>query len=297
MDSPSYVSENCSHSQSIVFLSRYERIKFELTIPPTARQFLQAHSVAYPAKLLPGYPMPELVPTTSQNGPFFMMNQQPQPTITPVVLIPQQSAPASVDSYEVNNLIMSSQQKPQSLMTSDQLNRKVDQQIKQHWFLLGERQPPSPAPSSSISFTSTSSSHHHHHHPHHHHHHHQHNHSHSNSSSPNSLTMKRKNVSFDDASSIRRYSVDDLDLNRQSTPLKSCLKSSTSTPIDDRQSPIDDVVRHTQTQTNPTNERTRPRSAVVTNDVYRTSSVPAPIEHWHNRQLKSAPGKMNETLI
>ena len=33
---------------------------------------------------------------------------------------------------------MASQQQPQSLMTSDELNRRVDQQIKQHCFLLGE---------------------------------------------------------------------------------------------------------------------------------------------------------------
>ncbi|CAF4485325.1 unnamed protein product, partial [Rotaria magnacalcarata] len=71
---------------------------------------------------------------------FFIPTQQ-QPTIAPVVLVPQQSAPVSVNSYEVNNLIMSSQQKPQSLMTSNELNRKVDQQIQQHWFLLGERSP------------------------------------------------------------------------------------------------------------------------------------------------------------
>ena len=250
--------------------------------------------MAYPAKLLPGYPMPEPSPVASQNWPFFLANQQqPQPTVTPVVLVPQQTVSASVDSHEVNNLIMSSQQKPQSLMTSDELNRKVDQQIKQHWFLLGE-QPAlaSPATSSSISFTSNPSLHHHHHHPHHHHH------SHSTSSSPNSSTIRRKNVSFDDSSSIRRYSVDDLDLNRQSpTPLKSCLKSSIGILDDDRQSPID-VTRHTQTQTNPTNERTRPPSAVAASDVYRPSSVPAPIEHWHQRQLKSAPpGKMKGILI
>lgn len=262
---------------------RYERIKFELTIPPTARQFLQTHSVAYPAKLLPGYPMPEPTPVASQNWPFFHANQQqPQPTVTPVVLVPQQTVSASVDSHQVNNLIMSSQQKPQSLMTSDELNRKVDQQIKQHWFLLGERPAlSSPATSSSISFASNPSLHHHHHH------------SHSTSSSPSSSMIRRKNVSFDNSSSIRRYSVDDLDLNRQSpTPLKSCLKSSNGTLDDGRYSPIN-TMQHIQTQTNLTNERARPQSAVTTSDVYRPSSVPAPIEHWHQRQLKSAPGKIN----
>jgi hypothetical protein len=223
--------------------------------------------------------MPEPPPANSDNWPFFISNQQPQPTITPVVLVPHQTAPASVDSYEVNNLIMSSQQKPQSLMTSDELNRKVDQQIKQHWFLLGERQPsPSPIPSSSISFTSIP--------PHHHHHHH----SHSTSSSPNSSTIKKKNVCFNDTSSIRRYSVDDLDINRGSTPLKSCLKSSITISNDGRYSPTD-VGHSVQTQTIHTSQRARPKSAVVTNDAYQSSSVPIPIEHWHTRQLKSAPGK------
>jgi hypothetical protein len=263
-------------NQLVLFLSdRYERIKFELTLPPSARQFLQKHSVAYPAKLLPGYPMPELPPATSDNWPFFISNQQPQPTITPVVLVPHQRAPASVDSYEVNNLIMSSQQKPQSLMTSDELNRKVDQQIKQHWFLLGERQPSaSPIPP-----------------PHPHHHHHNHHHSHSTSSSPNSSTIKKKNVCFDDTSALRRYSVDDLDMNRGSTPLKSCLKSSITISNDGRHSPTD-VSHHIQTQTNHTSQRTRPKSAVVTSDAYQSSSLPIPIEHWRNRQLKSAPGKI-----
>ena len=265
---------------------RYDRIKFELTIPPTARQFLQKHSVAYPAKLLPGYPMPEPPPANSDSWPFFVTNQQPQPTVTPVVLVPHQTAPASVDSYEVNNLIMSSQQKPQSLMTSDELNRRVDQQIKQHWFLLGERQPsPSPIPPQVP-------------HPHHHnHHHHHHHHSHSTSSSPSSLTTKKKNVCFNDSSSIRRYSVDDIDINRRSTtPLKSCLKSSATISTDGRYSPSHFEGHPVQTQTNHTTQRVRPKSAATTNDPYRSSSVPIPIEHWRQRQLKSAPGK-NKILI
>ena len=262
-----------------LFSSRYERIKFELSIPPSARQFLQAHSVAYPAKLLPGYPMPEPSPVDKDNWPFFIPNQ-PQPSITPVVLVPQQSAPASVNSYEVNNLIMASQQRPQSLMTSDELNRRVDQQIKQHWFLLGERQaPPSPPPLTTIPPV-----------PPHHHHHHHHNHdSHSTSSSPNASTFKKKNVYFNDTSSIRRYSVDDLDINRETNPLKSCLKSSK----DEQQYSSTDIIHHAHTQTNLTNQKTRPKSAVVSTDIYRPSSTPAPIEQWHSRQLKSAPGKKN----
>jgi len=210
------------------------------------------------------------------NWPFFIPNQQPQQTISPVVLVPHQTAPASVNSYEVNNLIMSSQQKPQSLMTSDELNRKVDQQIKQHWFLLDERQPSaSPPPSHS--------------HPYHHHHHHHH--SHSTSSSPNASAIKKKNVCFTDTSTIRRYSVDDLDLHREPTSLKSCLKSSITTTNDERQSPID-INHHVHTQTTSSNQKSRPKSAVVSSDIYRSSVESAPIEHWHTRQLKSAPSKL-----
>jgi hypothetical protein len=273
------------------FLSgRYERIKFELAIPSSARQFLQSHSVAYPAKLLPGYPMPETPLTASDNWPFFIPNQQQQ-TISPVVLVPRQTVPSSVNSYDVNNLIMSSQQKPESLITSDELNRKVDQQIKQHWFLLGERQPPpSPLPHRSTSFTTLPPSHSHPHHPHPHPHH-----SHSTNSSPNASSIKKKNVYFDDTSTIRRYSVDDLDVHRQTTPLKSCLKSSITTTDDERHSPID-VNHHVQTQTVPTSQKTRPKSAVVTSNLYRPSSVPAPIENWRTRQLKSVPGKIESNF-
>jgi hypothetical protein len=214
----------------------------------------------------------------SNNWPFFIPNQQQQ-TISPVVLVPHQTAPASVNSYDVNNLIMSSQQQPQSLMTSDELNRKVDQQIKQHWFLLGDRQPPpSPPPAPST-----------HSHPDHHHHYHHH-HSHSTNSSPSASAIKKKNVCFTDTSTIRRYSVDDLDLNRQSPPLKSCLKSSITTTNDEKQSPID-ITHHVHTQTVPTDQKTRPKSAVVSSNVYRTSVASTPLEHWHTRLLKSAPGK------
>ncbi len=233
--------------------------------------------------------MPAPLPMTSDNWPFFIPNQQQQQTISPVVLVPHQTAPASVNSYDVNNLIMSSQQKPQSLMTSDELNRKVDQQIKQHWFLLGDRQPPaSPPPPPSTSFMTISPSHHHHHH----------HHSHSTNSSPNASAIKKKNVCFDDSSTLRRHSVDDLDIHREATPLKSCLKSSiTTTKDDERRSPID-INHHVQTQTLPTNQKTRPKSAVVSSDIYRSSSVPPPIEQWHTRQLKSAPSKQNnQTFI
>lgn len=203
---------------------RYERIKFELAIPPTARQFLQAHSVAYPAKLLPGYPMPTPPPAVSSDTwPFFCPNPQQQ-NLSSMVLIPNQTAPATVDSYQVNNLIMASQQQPQSLMTSDELNRRVDQQIKQHCFLLDE---------------------------------------------PTNSSMKKKNVCFNDTSFVRRYSVDDLEVDRPTTPLKSCLKPTK-----------DDI------------QKTRPQSAVITHDIYRSSTVPLPIEHWRARQLKSAPCKL-----
>jgi hypothetical protein len=264
-----------------LFSHRYERIKFELAIPPTARQFLQTHSVAYPAKILPGYPTPVPTSMAPNNWPFFIPNQQPQQTISPVVLIPHQTAPASVNSYEVNNLIMSSQQKPQSLMTSDELNRKVDQQIKQHWFLLDERQP-SASPILSNSFTTQSPSHSH---PYHHHH------SHSTSTSPDTSAIKKKNVCFTDTSSVRRHSVDDLDLHQEPIPLKSCLKSSITTTHDERQSPIDSS-HHVHTQTILSNHKPRPKSAVVSSDIYRSSAAPAPIEHWHTRQLKSAPSKL-----
>ena len=189
----------------MVSFLRYERIKFELTLPPSARQFLQTHSAAYPNKLLPGYP-----------------NQQH--CVSPMVLMPQQTAPASVNSYDVNNLIMPSPLKPQSLMTSDELNRRVDQQIKRHWLLLDERSPTMPSRCVSASC------------------------------SPNPFTAAKKNVSFDHLSTVRRYSVDDLDTYRESTPLKSCLKSSTS-----------------QTMPSP------------------VPCVPMSIEHWHGRQLKPAP--------
>lgn len=245
--------------------------------------------MAYPAKLLPGYPMPEPLPMTSDNWPFFIPNQQQN--ISPVVLFPHQSAPASVNSYEVNNLIMSSQQKPQSLMTSDELNRRVDQQIKQHWFLLGDRQPPStppPPPPPSNSFNTMPPSHSH---SHPYHHHQPHYHSHSTNSSPTASSIKKKNVCFDDQSTIRRYSVDDLDITRESTPLKSCLKSSiTISTQDERHSPID-INHHVHTQTLPTSQKQRPKSAIVSSDIYRSSSIPPPIEHWHTRQLKSAPSK------
>ncbi|CAF2569114.1 unnamed protein product [Rotaria sp. Silwood2] len=266
----------------------YERIKFELAIPPSARQFLQTHSVAYPTVLLPGYPMPAPMPTASDNWPFFISNQQQQQqTISPVVLAPQQKAPATVNSYEVNNLIMSSQQKPQSLMTSDELNRKVDQQIQQHWFLLGERQPSAPtisSPSTSLTTIQPTHSHPHHHHhpPDHHHHHHL---SHSANSSPNPSEIRKKNVCFTDTSPIRRYSVDDLDMTRESIPLKSCLKSS----ITDEKQTSNNIIHNVQTQTISTNSKLRPNSAVISNDVYRPSSEPVSVEHWHTRQLKSAP--------
>jgi hypothetical protein len=230
--------------------------------------------------------MPTPPPVTSDNWPFFIPNQQQaQQTISPVVLIPHQTAPASVNSYDVNNLVMSSQQKPQSLMTSDQLNRKVDQQIKQHWFLLGERQPSaSPVPSLSTSSTTISSSHSH---PHPHHHH---QHSHSTNSSPHSATTRKKNVCFNDTSSVRRYSVDDLDIHRETTPLKSCLKSSLTITNNENQSPID-ISHNIHTQTKPTSQKARPKSAVISSDIYRSSTAPVPIEQWHTRQLKSALGK------
>ena len=227
--------------------------------------------------------MPAPFPMTSNNWPFFIPNQQHQ-TMSPVVLVPRQIAPASVNSHDVNNLIMTSQQRPQSLMTSDELNRKVDDQIKQHWFLLGERQPPaSPPPPRppSTSFSTLPPSHSHPH-PHHHHHH-----SHSTNSSPD---PRKKNVCFNDNSNIRRYSVDDIDISRESTPLKSCLKSSITTTQDEKRPSVD--ISHTiHTQTIPTSHKTRPDSAGTSNNVYRSPSVPTPIEHWRTRQLKSAPGK------
>ncbi|CAF3421527.1 unnamed protein product [Rotaria socialis] len=263
----------------------YERIKFELAIPSSARQFLQTHSAAYPAVLLPGYPMPTPIPMKSDNWPFFIPTQQ-QPTIAPVVLAPQQSVPATVNSYEVNNLIMSSQQKPQSLMTSNELNRKVDQQIQHHWFLLGERSPSASQISQHSTSLSTIPMAHSHpdHYPHHHHH------SHSANSSPNSSEIRKKNVCFNDASTIRRYSVDDLVVSQESTTLKSCLKSSSSvTTIQNERSPSTDIIHHSHTQTIPSSQKARPHSAAVLHDAYRPSSVSAPIEHWHTRQLKSAP--------
>jgi len=227
--------------------------------------------------------MPAPFPMISNNWPFFIPNQQHQ-TVSPVVLVPHQTAPASVNSHDVNNLIMTSQQRPQSLMTSDQLNRKVDEQIKQHWFLLGERQPPatpSPPPHSR-SFTTLPPSH-----PHRHHH------SHSTNSSPNPYSTGKKNVYFNDISNIRRYSDDNLDISRESTPLKSCLKSSitTTTTPDDEKRPSIDLSHNVQTQTRPTSQNTRPESASTASNVYRSPSVPISIEHWHTRQLKSAPGK------
>lgn len=269
-----------------------------MSLPPSARQFLQTHSVAYPARLLPGYPTPAPAPMASNQWPFFVPN--PQPTIAPVVLVQQQTAPAAVNSHEVNNLIMSSPQKPQSLMTSDELNRKVDQQIKQHWFLLGERAPlPSPRPPTT-SFTSAlpphpPSAHHHHHthhsHPHDHHHHH----SHSTNSSPVSSRPRKKSVCFDDTSISRRHSVDDLDVSRQSTPLKSCLKSSSLTK-DDRYSPVNSM-QEIPTQTVSSSPLVRPTSAVSSSTVHRSTSVPNSIEHWRGRQLKSAPSNASYSSL
>lgn len=245
--------------------------------------------------------MPAPVAAKPDNWPFFIPNQQ-QPSVAPVVLVPQQTVPASVNSYEVNNLIMSSQQKPLSLMTSVELHRKVDQQIQQHWFLLDER-PPSTIPLSQQSTPLTlmppphpqSHSHSHHHHPHqhqhadcHHHHHHQ-SCSHSAGSSPNLSETRKKTVCFDDTSAVRRYSVDDLNISQQTGPLKSCLKSSSTTSLKDETHQSTEIFHHCQTQTTPTSQKPRPSSAQVTRDVYRPSSVPAPIEHWHSRQLKSAP--------
>ena len=242
-----------------------------MSLPPSARQYLQTHSVAYPARLLPGYPTPAPtpVPFATNQWPFFPSN--PPPSIAPVVLVPQQNAPAAVNSFQVNNLIMSSQQQPQSLMTSDELNRKVDQQIKQNWFLLGERAPaPSPRPPP---------------HPHHHHH------CHSANSSPVSTRPRKKSVCFDDTSSTRRYSVDDLDVSRSTTPLKSCLKSS-SMSKDDRSSPVH-CTHHIPTQTVSNSSVARPQSAVSSssNAIHRSSSVPNSVELWRGRQLKSAPGE------
>ncbi|CAF1445134.1 unnamed protein product [Adineta ricciae] len=258
----------------------YERIKLELTIPPTARQFLQSQSVAYPAKVLPGYPMPAPFPMTSNEWPFFVPNQSFH-SISPCVLVPHQTVPASVKSEEVNNLVMISQQRPQSLMTSDELNRKVDDQIKQHWLLLGERAPPAtstpPLPPSRV-----------HSHSHHSHSHHQH-HSHSTNSSPDPYSTRKKNVCFNETSSVRRYSVDDLDMTRAPTPLKSCLKSSTGKTTPDEQRACASVIHHTHTQTIPTCHGPRPDSAASSHNVYRSPSVPTSIEHWHTRQLKSAP--------
>lgn len=233
--------------------------------------------------------MPTPAPAASNQWPFFLPD--PQRPSAPVVLVQHQTAPASVNSFEVNNLIMSSQQKPDSLMTSHELNRKVDQQIKQHWFLLGERTPPaSPRPSPPTAFAPLPpphpNTHHHHHHPHPHQHQHQ---SHSTNSSPNPSNSRKKSVCFNDSSSLRRYSVDDLDISRQTTPLKSCLKSSV-TLNDGRYSPID-MNRSVQTQATSMDTKPRPSSAVLSSHVHRSSSVPSSVEHWHARQLKSAPRK------
>ena len=224
--------------------------------------------------------MPPPFPMTSNSWPFFIPNQQFQ-SISPVVLLPQQAVPTSVNSDEVNNLIMISQQRPQSLMTSDELNRRVDDQIKQHWFLLGDRQPPpTPRPVSAALPPSHSQHQQHHHH-----------HSHSTNSSPNPYSTRKKNVCFNDSSSVRRYSVDDLNMSRESPLLKSCLKSSTGSSIPTDQRPPTDVFHHTHTQTAPTCHKPRPDSATMSSSICRSPSVPSSIEHWHNRQLKSAPGK------
>ena len=233
----------------------------------------------------------------SDNGPYFIPNQQ-QPTVSPIVLVPHRTTSTSVNSNDVNNLIMSSQQKLQSLMTSDELNRKVDQQIQQHSLLLGEQQPStslnrsvSPPPmtvplphSHSDSYLRS--------HPHEYYHHC----SHSINSSPNPSGIKKKNVCFKDVSTNRRYSVDDLDISRQSIPLKSCLKSSTTTIKDEKQLSTD-INHDVQTQTMPTNQNPRPKSAVVSNNAYQTSSVPASIELWHTRQLKSVPSKKKNRKV
>jgi hypothetical protein len=81
--------------------------------------------------------------------------------------------------------------------------------------------------------------------------------------------------------------------------LKSCLKSSitTTTTTDDEKRPSIDLSHNVQTQTRPTSQNTRPASAVTASNVYRSPSVPISIEHWHTRQLKSAPGKNITKLV
>lgn len=256
-------------------------------MPSSARQYLQATSVAYPARVLPGYPTPTAVLTNTNSWPFLGLG--PQTNATSIVLAPQHIVSASVNSHDVNNLIMSSQKKPESLMTSDELNRRVDEQIRKHWSLLGEQSPP-PAPSPSVQFVTSIPppvpSHNDHHH-HHHHRHHANHLSHSASPSPSLSSARKKSVCFNDTSITRRHSVDDLNVSRQPTPLKSCLKSASTSQFEYSTESLNPQIK--QTQTDIHHYPARPQSAALTHEVARSASAANSVEFWHNRQLKSAP--------
>ncbi|CAF0728052.1 unnamed protein product [Didymodactylos carnosus] len=256
----------------------YERIKFESSMPPSARQFLEIHSVSYPSKLLPGYPSKSSsIPLAYDTWPFF------------VPLIKSYSKSVvnehSVNSHDLNSLV------PDRLMTKDELNRKVDQQIEKHRMLLDRNQQENKPILSSARYQSNCCSH-------------PPQHSHSYSASPTfsstttSTKSKKKSVCFDENSiNGRKYSVDDMYIRSQSPSLKSCLKSSNSssnifndTEHRPHQIPLSDLVQNsaTQTSTIPKEHHNNNESKQPSNKFHETKP-PVPIELWKPRTIKSAP--------
>jgi hypothetical protein len=224
-------------------------------------------------RTLPGYPMPVQVAMPSQQGPFILADQQQG--AAPIVLLAQQTVPAAVNSDAVNNLIMYSQQQPHTLMTSDELNHRVDQQIKQHWCLLADRTSTQTVASLPV-VAPVCPSVQHHCHP-------RLVHSHSACASPDTLNRRKRNVCFNDTIQIRNYSSDDMSLSPQSLPAKSCLRSSSMTR-DERPSSIDWTC-HTSIS-----DSSDARTNSACTAVHQTPSALNTVEHWHRRQLKSAPG-------
>ncbi|CAF0905051.1 unnamed protein product [Didymodactylos carnosus] len=104
--------------------SLYERIKFELSIPPNARQLSEIHSVSYPSKLLSNYPVqPSIIPLATNNLPLFV---------------------PSIKSYSTSLA-------PKRIIPKDELNQRVDLQIEKHRLLLNENQQESKTTFSSAS--------------------------------------------------------------------------------------------------------------------------------------------------
>lgn len=148
----------------------YDRVKFEFNLPSTARQYLEELNEEYPRKSLPGYPsytnneikcecvvMPRMVydiwpyfvphyplysnilyPAVSTvvegynsiNASSWFLNSFNSTSSAPVYYRSVKSKPAVVDAESINKSIIG------SMLTPDQLDEKIRQQIYNHRHLL-----------------------------------------------------------------------------------------------------------------------------------------------------------------